>query len=362
MSGDLARYHRQMLLPGIGEHGQRRLGESHALLIGCGALGCVIADALVRAGVGMLTIIDRDVVELTNLQRQILFTERDADEAAPKAIAAQHRLEGINSQVRIIAHVDDFSPRNAERYAEGANVILDGLDNFETRYLLNDLAVSRSVPYIYAGAVGTTAMSFPIIPDETPCLRCIFPDPPAPGATATCDTAGVLGPAVMMIAAHQAAQAIKILSGNIDAVDRSMLSLDLWLNEVRRFDVSAARNRQANFKSACRCCGERQFEFLEGRAASAGAAVSLCGRNAVQINAPESETQIDLTALETRLAPHGSFTRTAHLLRGRFTHERGDQPENGPIELMLFPNGRAIIRGTGRIEHARSIYARYIGA
>lgn len=366
---DLARYHRQMLLPGIGEAGQRRLADAHALLVGCGALGTVIADALVRAGIGTLTIIDRDFVEVTNLQRQILFTEADVASGTPKALAAKQRLERINSQVRIQAIVDDFNARNAERCAEGADLILDGLDNFETRYLLNDLAVSRCVPYVYGGAVGTTGMSLTILPrrdaneagsqlirwtDEqsTPCLRCVFPEAPPPGASPTCDTAGVLGSVVMQVAAHQATQAVKLIVGDIDAVDRQMLSIDVWANEQRRFDVSGAGN------DACPCCGQRDFIHLAGDGASG--ATSLCGRNAVQISPVGAGASVDLAVLAARLSPHGSFHSNEFLMRGELSDEPGEN--GGSIELTLFANGRAIIRGTTDIENARSIYARYIGS
>jgi adenylyltransferase/sulfurtransferase len=223
---NLDRYHRQTLLPGIGDAGQRRLLATHALIVGCGALGSCLADALARAGVGTLTIVDRDLVEITNLQRQILYDESDVREGMPKAEAAARRLREINSSIDIRPVIDDFDARNAERLSGGADIIIDGLDNFETRYLLNDLAVARGLPYIYGGAVGTQGMSVPILPhprkrvgsggaiswdeeDSTPCLRCIFPDPPPPGSSPTCDTAGVLGPLVSMVAAHQATQALK---------------------------------------------------------------------------------------------------------------------------------------------------------
>jgi adenylyltransferase/sulfurtransferase len=272
----LARYHRQMLLPGIGEQGQQRLRDSHALVVGCGALGTVIVDSLARAGVGTITIVDRDVVELTNLQRQILYDERDVEQGMPKALAAKAKVARINGEVNVHARVDDFSHRNAERYIPGADIILDGLDNFETRYLLNDLSVSRGIPYIYGGAVSTTGVTMAVLPSgakrqmdstsrvewsesqSTPCLRCVFPEAPPPGTSPTCDTAGVLGPAVAIIAAHQCVQTIKLLTGNIDAVDRSLLSLDVWTNELRRFDISGARTAD------CPCCGQGRFDILQG--------------------------------------------------------------------------------------------------
>lgn len=368
---DFSRYHRQILLPHIGEAGQRRLLESQALIVGCGALGSAIADTLARAGVGALSIVDRDTVELTNLQRQVLFDESDVAGRIPKAEAARVKIGRINSQVTVHAHVDDFSSRNAERYAGGADILLDGLDNFETRYLLNDLAVMLGLPYVYGGAVATGGMSMAILPhprhrapggggsvtwtedQSTPCLRCVFPEAPPPGTTATCDTAGVLGPAVAMIAAHQATQAIKLLAGNLAALDRSLLSLDVWDNSLRRFDVAGARNADG-----CPCCGLGRFEHLLGEARSA--TTTLCGRNAVQITPPQGRTDsLDLGEIAARLAAHGSFTHNGYLLHGCFGTEVG---AGDPVELTLFPDGRAIIKGTTEQDAARSIYARYVGS
>jgi adenylyltransferase/sulfurtransferase len=344
------RYHRQMLLPWIGESGQQRLRDAHALLVGCGALGSVIADSLARAGVGRLTIVDRDVVEITNLQRQVLFDEADVEAAVPKAIAAQSKLARINSEITVTACVDDFSHRNAERLLGDADVIVDGLDNFETRYLLNDLAVARERPYVYGGAVGVSGMSFVVLPGSSPCLRCVFPDAPPPGITPTCDTAGVLGPLVLTVGAHQATQTLKLLTGNTEALDRTLLSIDLWTNDTRRLDIDAARNPE------CPCCGRGEHPFLTGDGIRS--TTTLCGRNAVQIAGGEGT--IDLEELVSRLAAHGSFKTNGHLLHGRFEHERS--AEGDPIQLTLFPNGRAIIVGTTEPDAARAIYARFIGA
>jgi molybdopterin/thiamine biosynthesis adenylyltransferase len=373
---EFERYHRQMLLPGFGLDGQQRLARAHAAVVGCGALGTNIADALARAGVGTLTIIDRDVVELTNLQRQVLFDEEDARAQVPKAAAAQKRLESINSQITINAHVEDISPRNAEHLLNGADIILDGLDNFETRYLLNDIAVATGRAYCYGGAVGTTGLAMTILPhgkarrsgavasqavswpdeNSTPCLRCMFPDPPPPGSTPTCDTAGVLGPVVALVAAMQSAAALKLLTDNLAALDRSLLSIELWDNELRRMDVAGAR------RDDCPCCGLGEFAYLERGAGSA--TTSLCGRNAVQISPAADHNgepaSIDLASLAQRLGAFGSFTVTQYLLRGEFTNERGKAGE--PIELSLFPNGRAIFKGTSEPEVARSLYAKYLGA
>lgn len=369
------RYHRQMLLPGFGEAGQRRLGEAHALIVGCGALGSAIADSLARAGVGTLTIVDRDLVETTNLQRQVLFDEDDVEGAVPKAEAARARLARVNRQVTVHARVEDFSARNATALATGADIILDGLDNFETRYLLNDLAVKHGIPYVYGGAVGTTGVSMAVLPhpsarkasarqsavtwnetEATPCLRCVFPEAPPPGSTPTCDTAGVLGPVVSIIAGFQSSQALKILTGNVASVDRSLLSIELWTNEFRRFDVSGARQ-----SGGCPCCDGGVFDYLEGSAASNTTA--LCGRNAVQIT-PSARSApaglVDLAATAARLSAHGEFSHNGYLLRGVFSGERGS--EGSAIELTLFPDGRAIIKGTPEPEAARSIYAKYVGA
>lgn len=374
MSQDAAdRYHRQTLLPWIGESGQAKLRSSHALVVGCGALGTCLVDALARAGVGALTIVDRDVVEITNLQRQVLFDESDVEQGMPKAEAAKLKVGRVNREVKVNAHVDDFNHRNAASFAQGVDIIMDGLDNFETRYLLNDLAVSRGLPYVYGGAVGTSGVSFAVLPhpfsgrdrqaprpsavrwDEpqsTPCLRCVFPEAPPPGVSPTCDTAGVLGPIVSIIAAWQAAQALKILTGNVQAIDRFMLSVDLWSNDVRRFDVSQARNPD------CPCCGRGEFPYLMGEAGSA--ATALCGRNAVQITPGSSGGGLDLGEIARRLKPHGAFAQTRFLLRGTLDAEKDENGE--PIELTVFPNGRAIVKGTHEIDQARSIYAKYVGA
>jgi adenylyltransferase/sulfurtransferase len=355
MMADLDRYHRQILLPGIGEAGQRRLLASHALVVGCGALGSMVADTLVRAGVGTLSLVDRDTVELTNLQRQVLFDESDVAARLPKAEAAKSKIARVNSGITVHAHVDDFNHGNAERYADGADVILAGLDNFETRYLLNDVAVKNELPWIYGGAVATGGMSMVIIPGDTPCLRCVFPDAPPPGATATCDTAGVLGAAVATIAAHQAAQAIKLLTDNRDAIDRSLLSIDVWQNRTQRFDVKGAR------AAGCPCCGEGRYAFLAGETGSATTA--LCGRNAVQITPPRVagvDGGLDLEQIAARLSAHGEFSHNGYLVHGRFSAETDSRGE--PVELTLFPDGRAIIKGSTKPEAARSIYAKYVGA
>jgi len=344
---ELARYHRQMLLEGIGDEGQRRLLDSHAVVVGVGALGCVASDLLARAGVGRITLVDRDVVELTNLQRQVLFDERDAAEAVPKGEAARRRLTAVNSQIEIHAVVADFEHRRAEKIAlEGAfgkpDAILDGTDNFETRYLLNDLAVKHGIPYCYGGAVATTGMAMTIVPGSTPCLRCLFEEPPPAGSAPTCDTVGVLGATVAITAACQAGEAIKILSGNTERLSNSLLEFDQWTNTRRRLDIGAMR------RDDCPCCAHKRFEYLSGE--RAGSTVGLCGQNAVQV-AGAGEGKIDLDALAARLRGHGEFERTPFLVRG----------EVEGLGLTVFGDGRAIVRGTDRADVARSIYAKYVG-
>ena len=351
-SSPSARYHRQMLLPGVGEAGQRRLYGSSALLIGCGALGTVIAESLVRAGVGRLRIIDRDLVELTNLQRQTLFIEADADEATPKAIAAARRLGQINRDVAVEPIVADYTAANALSLAADCDVLLDGTDNFETRLLINDVAVKLGKPYVYGGAVGTGGMMYVVLPTAggahraTPCLRCVLDEAPAPGSAATCDTSGVLGPIAGIIANLQAAEAIKLLSGNTAAVTRELICVELWPLRFRTLDVCGAFEA-----GACSCCGERRFEYLDAQRGSR--TTSLCGRNAVQISA--SPAAVDLDALAQRLAPHGAVRRNEHLLRAELKQADRD------LALTIFPDGRALIHGTADTTLARAIYSRYVG-
>jgi molybdopterin-synthase adenylyltransferase len=270
------RYHRQMLLMQIGAEGQRRLGEARVLLVGCGALGSVLAEQLVRAGVGDLRIVDRDVVELTNLQRQVLFDEEDARDASPKAVAAAQRLRNVNSLVRVEPVVADFSPNNAEELCEmpgGApRLLLDGTDNVQTRYLINDLAVQRGLPWVYGACVGTEGRVATILPGRTACLRCLFPHPPPGSDLPTCDTAGVLAPAAAVVASMQATAAIQLLTGA--AVTQRLVAFDLWAGEFRSISTAGARLED------CPCCGRHHFEFLEG---GGDPLTTLCGRNAVQI-------------------------------------------------------------------------------
>ncbi len=339
------RYARQIIYPAIGEAGQRALGEARVLLVGCGALGTHIADTLVRAGVGFLRLVDRDFVELHNLQRQVLFDEDDPARGVPKALAAAEKLRRINSGITVEPIVDDANAGNIAALLDGIDLIIDGTDNFETRYLLNDAAVSAGLPWVYGGVLASYGMTMTVVPGETACLRCVFRDPPPPGQAPTCDTAGVLGPAVAAVAALQASETLKLLLGAHDAINRDLLSLDVWRLAFDRLPVSRAAD--------CPTCGdgERRYPFLDFGATSR--TTSLCGRNAVQIalNPPAS---LALADLATRLRASGSVAHNEHLLRFR--------PDSPPgYELVLFPNGRAIIHGTDDAATAKSLYARYIG-
>ncbi len=362
MNDDLARYHRQMLLPGFGESGQRRLQNSTVAILGCGALGSVAADMLARAGVGHLIIIDRDYLEITNLQRQVLFDEQDVADGIPKAVAAKRKLGRINSDIVVTAVVDDINHTNIARHTEGADVLVDGLDNFTTRYLANDLAVRDGVPYVYGAAVGTTGMAFPILPHTTgssrweksgvslatPCFRCLFEEAPPPGASPTCDTVGVLSSAVAIVANYQVAETLKILTGNYQQVSRTLLNLDLWTNDIHQLKVSNARE-----KGDCPCCKHRQFDYLEGKAGSS--ATSLCGRDAVQLRHWRPSAGVDLPTIAARLEGHGDIKVNEYMLRANV----GSGAER--FEISLFPDGRAIVKGTDDAAVARTLFAKYIG-
>lgn len=361
---ELARYQRQMLLSGFGRTGQQALLDSTAVIMGCGALGAAMADTLARAGVGNLVIIDRDFVELSNLQRQVLFDEEDAAESLPKAEAARRRLARVNSQVTVTAVVDDLNHTNIERLTAGADVLIDGLDNFETRYLANDCAVKHRIPYVYGGAVGTSGMAFTILPHTrdgdakwevsaggtraTPCLRCLFSEPPPPGENPTCDTVGVLGPAVSIVANFQAAEALKILTGNLDRLSQDLLSIDLWDNRVTHLKVSRARENVD-----CQCCKLRDFEFLDGRAGSSASA--LCGRDAVQLRHRQHRGRLNLDEIAERLRVQGPVVANEFMIRADI-RDGGRQ-----FELTLFADGRAIVKGTAEARVARSVYAKYVG-
>lgn len=332
------RYSRQILFREIGERGQEALLGSHAAIVGCGALGSFHAAALARAGVGRLTIIDRDYIEPSNLHRQWLFEEEDAAAGLPKAAAAARRIGRINSAIQVRGVVADLTAENADDLLGGAGAILDGTDNFETRYLINDFAVRRGIAWIYGAAVGSYGLEMAVIPGRTACLRCVYPKPPS-GAQPTCETAGVLNAIVSAIASLQVADALKILSGNEAAVTGRITTVDIWDGTIRQI---AAPERDPD----CAACGLGDYPALRE---AARPPVTLCGRNAVQIR--EYERALDLSALAERLAPLGEVRANEFALRFLAP----------PYEMTIFADGRAIVKGTSDPGVARSVYARYIG-
>jgi molybdopterin-synthase adenylyltransferase len=362
---DAERYSRQILFPGIGAEGQQKLRTAHAAIVGVGATGAATASLLARAGVGKLTLIDRDFVEPSNLQRQVLFDEADARAALPKAEAARRHIAAFNSGVTVHAHIADLIPANIRQLLAPADIILDCTDNFETRYLINDFAVEQSKPWIYAAAVGAYAATMNILPARireqglgispgstaspnpyslipnpcTACLSCLFPTPPI-GVVETCDTAGILSTAVNFAASIQTTEALKFLTGNIAQMRRTLLSYDLWSNT--HSEISAA-----TLDPNCDVCGKRNFRYLSGEGRPH---ITLCGRNSVQIH--EHDRPIDLTALAAKLAPLGNVRANGLLLRF----------ERPPHTLTVFPDGRALVQGTTDIVLARSLYARFIGS
>lgn len=341
------RYSRQILFAPLGEEGQQRLLESRAVVIGCGALGTVLAGLLVRAGVGRLRLVDRDFVELSNLQRQTLFEEADAREALPKAVAAERRLRAMNSGVTIEGVVADLTPENAAELLGGFPLILDGTDNFETRMLVNDYAVSAGVPWIYAAAVGSYGVTFTVRPGETACLACLVESSGDGSAAAmgmppeqTCDTAGVLNTAAGVVGALEAAEAVKLLSGHEEALSGRLISCDVWKGQFQSIRVAR--------EPGCRACGRREFRWLEGEAQPQ---VTMCGRDSVQIH--ERRRKLDLEELARAIATVASGVRTNGFLL-RFAVP--------PCEVTVFPDGRAVFKGTRDPAVARSLYARYIGS
>ena len=341
------RYSRQVLFAGIGEAGQQRLARSHVALVGCGATGAASASLLARAGIGTLTLIDRDFVEFSNLQRQVLFDEADARDSLPKAEAARRKIALFNSSIIVNAEIADLVPANTHELLASADLILDATDNFETRYLINDYAVEQSKPWIYAAAVGAYAATMNILPTAlaeldyapTACLACIFPKPPS-GQVETCDTAGILATAVNFAASIQVTETLKYLTGHSGNMRRSLLSLDLWGNTPSEISTAAP-------DPACIVCGDRVFSHLAGEGRPQ---ITLCGRNSVQIH--EHHRRIDLAAMHARLALHGTVRSNDLLLRF----------ERAPHTLTLFADGRAIIQGTTDAAMARSLYARFIGS
>lgn len=339
---DLARYLRQTIFAGIGETGQQKLLAARVVVIGCGANGTVIANHLARAGVGHLTIVDRDFIELNNLQRQLLFDEQDLAGNLPKAVAAERKLRAINSEIEIDGVVTDVNAENVEALIEGATLVMDGTDNFETRYILNDACVKHAIPWIYTGAVATYGMSQTIIPGKTACLRCLFNDIPPPGTTATCDTAGVVGPVVSAVASVSATEAIKLIVGQGD-LNQGIIHFDLWYNSFYQFENRGPR-------ADCPACQQHDFEFLNQEKGSQTA--SLCGRNAVQIRQPGAG-RLSLARLANDLRNIGDIMACNDYLL-RFAVDG--------YEVTLFADARAIIKGTEDESVARGLYAKYVGA
>jgi molybdopterin/thiamine biosynthesis adenylyltransferase len=333
------RYSRQVLFPGIGREGQKRLAQGRLAIVGCGATGACVAGLLARAGVGNLLIIDRDYVEPSNLQRQSLFDEADAAESLPKAVAAVRKIAAFNSEVQAKAEVADLTPENIEALLGKADLILDATDNFETRYLINDFAVKHGKPWIYAAAVAAYAVTMNIIPGETACLACMFPAPPE-GTVETCDTAGILNSAVNLIGSIQATEAIKFLVGDKNKLRRTLLSFDVWSNE--QAEIAASRPRPG-----CLSCEKRELIHLAGERRPQ---ITLCGRNSVQIH--ERNRPVDFVEMSARLGAHGTVKHNAFVLK--FWRD--------PYEMTLFPDGRAIIKGTDDTAVARSLYARFVGS
>jgi adenylyltransferase/sulfurtransferase len=338
------RYSRQVLFGGIGEAGQQRLLGSRAVIIGCGALGAVQAETLARAGVGRLRLVDRDFVEESNLQRQIMFEESDAAQRLPKAVAAARRMARVNSSIEVEPVVEDVSFDNIEELIAGSDVVLDGTDNFETRFLINDASVKTGVPWIYGAAVGSYGLQMTVVPGESPCLRCMLESLPDPASGPTCDTAGVIMPIVSIIASLQASEALKILTGQTEKLHRSLVRVNVWDFQLSALDLSDFADR-----SSCAACGRREFDFLRGK--SRQVTTSLCGRNAVQI-AKSGRAQIDFPALAGRLAHLGAVEFNDFLLRFRVED----------YDITVFRDARSIIRGTTDPAIARGLYARYIGA
>ena len=343
-SQNLDRYVRQMRYPPLGEEGQSRISASRALICGCGALGSVIANTLARAGVGFLRIVDRDFLETNNLQRQVLYDEQDVAAGIPKAIAAEAKLRRINSQISFEPIVADVDHTNIASLVEGIDIILDGTDNFETRFLLNDASVKSGIPWVYGGCIGDDGQTMTIVPGDTPCLHCLMQDgPPPPGTTPTCDSAGILAPIINVIASIQANEALKILSGNSDKISRDLQVFELWDNRIRQLSLKSLKD-----SVDCPTCNKSEFPWLEGKLGSHTAI--LCGRNAVQLSFPDRQS-LDLESLAHKLDGVGKVTRNKFLMRF----------EVGDYLITVFPDGRAIVGGTEDIAEAKTIYAKYIG-
>jgi adenylyltransferase/sulfurtransferase len=335
------RYSRQILFNGIGKEGQQRLLNSRVVIIGCGALGSAQAEALARAGVGNLRIIDRDFVEFSNLQRQTMFTESDAAERLPKAIACANRIREINSDITADAEVADVNHSNIERFISEVDVVIDGTDNFATRYLINDACVKHQVNWVYGAAVGSYGVTMTIQPHKTPCLRCIFPEAPPAASAPTCDTAGVIMPIISIVASVQVTEALKLITAKVQELHGSLMQFDVWRNEWRKISIGGP-------SQDCPTCGVGDYQTLNAEAREFAAV--MCGRHAVQIS-PSESMHIDLDALRRKLESSGDVKANNYLVRFR----------TGEYELTIFQDARSIIRGTDDIATARSLYSKYIG-
>ncbi|MGB7203424.1 MAG: ThiF family adenylyltransferase [Pyrinomonadaceae bacterium] len=335
------RYSRQILFREIGREGQQKLLNSRVLLVGCGALGASHAEMLARAGVGHLRIVDRDFVEFTNLQRQTLFRESDAAERLPKAVAAKVRIAEINSEIEVSGHIADVSNSNVESLIADCDLVIDGTDNFQVRYLLNDACVKNKMTWIYGAAVSSYGTTMTIRPGKTPCLRCIFDEMPDAGSSPTCDTAGVIMPIIATVAATQVSEALKILVGDLNALHGSLMQFDVWANDRQRIKLGEPN-------ADCKCCGKLVFEFLDAETQEFAAV--LCGRNAVQI-APPSTTNLNLTRLAEKLRNIADVKRNEYLVRFSIDEK----------EVTVFRDGRAIVKGTDDPTVARVLYARFVG-
>ena len=333
------RYSRQVIFPGIGKVGQKRLGNGYVVIIGCGGLGTIIATSLVRAGVGKIVIIDRDFIEYHNLQRQVLFDEDDIKNELPKAVAAERHLKKINSSIEIEGIVADVNYTNIEGFIRGTDLILDGLDNFETRGLINDASLKHRIPWIYGGAIAASGMTMTILPHETPCFRCISADMVKRGAILTCDTAGIIGPAPFIVGSLQTAEALKILVGAKESINRDLICIDVWDGTFTRFNISSHTD--------CPACQDR-YEFLEGKFGIR--TTSLCGQDAVQVLNPEIR-EISFKELAARLKEVGEVSYNEFTLSFRANNHM----------MVVFPNGRAIIKNTTDESLARGFYTKYIG-
>jgi len=341
---DISRYHRQYLFHKIKEDGQKKISSSRVTVIGCGALGTVLVNTLARAGVGFLRIVDRDFIELNNLQRQVLFDEDDIKENLPKAVAAERKARKINSQIKVEAIVSDVNFTNVENFIKDVDLVIDGTDNFETRFLLNDACVKHNKPWIYGAVIGSHGLTMTIIPNETPCLRCVFESAPPPELTPTCDTAGIIAPASMVIASLEATEAIKFLSGNKQDLNKSLYSIDVWTHETKNFKLEGLREA-----TDCPTCKKHNYEFLTGD--SSAKTTSLCGRNAVQITRPD-KIKLDFNELASRFNKVGEVKFNPFMFQAKVDS----------YEFTIFPDGRAIIKGTNDPSQAKTIYAKYIGS